>query len=197
MLESLRWRMQEVIAATWARGMPPLLLKRRELINQDAKNLHLLEDWTPSPGQKGTTRYLDILQDFQLRILGSSHKVASRAGDARKGEESVPPISKKKIKETFVETLCFLFDGILSGAMATPQVDNRRPSRVSNTRVVTVRDIVCLLLTLTIPSRRRISADRSGDKAIGYIGQIPPVEGEDITLHLGYRREIPRYRLNA
>lgn len=113
----------------------------------DSKNLHLLEDWQPLPGSKGSTKYLDLLQDFQLRVLHSSRRIAARApSDSRstpRDQDGVlPSSSRTRIREDFVDTLCFLFDGILNGAMATPEVDNRRPSRVSSSRIMTVRDIV-------------------------------------------------------
>jgi exocyst complex component 2 len=141
MLDSLKWRMQEVISALWARGTSPQELVMEELM-VDSKNLHFLEDWQPIPNQKGTTRYLDTLQSFQLRVLASSHKIALRADVKDRERDALPSNHRKKIKESFVESLCFLFDGILNGAMATPQLDNRRPSRVSASRVLTVRDIV-------------------------------------------------------
>lgn len=112
----------------------------------DSKNLHFLEDWQPIPNQKGTTRYLDTMNAVQLRVLASSRKVGARPEKERERErETLPSNHRKKIKESFVESLCFLFDGILNGAMASPQFDNRRPSRVSASRILTVRDIVRIL----------------------------------------------------
>ena len=109
----------------------------------DSKNLHFLEDWQPIPNQKGTTRYLDLLNAFQLRILTSSRKIGTKVEKERERErDTLPSNHRKKIKESFVESLCFLFDGILNGAMATPQPNNRRPSRMSAYKVLTVKDIV-------------------------------------------------------
>ncbi|WVF68144.1 hypothetical protein IAT40_002907 [Kwoniella sp. CBS 6097] len=112
MLDSLRWRLIEVIAATWSR---------------DSKILHHLEDWTQAITTKGATRYLSMIEDFQLRIIASSKKVATRQGE----KEAVPVSFKRRIKENFVDTLCFEFDGVLS-ASAPPAEDvgARRPSRV-------------------------------------------------------------------
>ncbi|OCF43322.1 exocyst protein [Kwoniella heveanensis CBS 569] len=112
MLDSLRWRLIEVIAATWSR---------------DSKVLHHLEDWTQAITSKGAIRYLSVIEDFQLRIIASSKKVATRQGE----KEAVPVTFKRRIKENFVDTLCFEFDGILS-ASAPPagDVGARRPSRV-------------------------------------------------------------------
>jgi exocyst complex component 2 len=115
----------------------------------DSKNLHFLEDWQPIPNQKGTTRYLELMNAFQLRILSSSRKIGTMVEKEREREREVLPSNhRKKIKESFVESLCFLFDGILNGAMATPQPNNRRPSRVSASRVLTFKDIVRLPLPL-------------------------------------------------
>jgi hypothetical protein len=119
----------------------------------DSKNLHFLEDWQPIPNQKGTTRYLELMNTFQLRILTSSRKIGTKIEKEREREREILPSNhRKKIKESFVESLCFLFDGILNGAMATPQLNNRRPSRVSASRVLTVRDIVRLTLPLILSS---------------------------------------------
>jgi exocyst complex component 2 len=118
----------------------------------DSKNLHFLEDWQPIPNQKGTTRYLELMNTFQLRILTSSRKIGTKIEKEREREREILPSNhRKKIKESFVESLCFLFDGILNGAMASPQLNNRRPSRVSASRVLTVRDIVRLPLPLLLP----------------------------------------------
>jgi hypothetical protein len=117
----------------------------------DSKNLHFLEDWQPIPNQKGTTRYLELMNAFQLRILTSSRKIGTKIEKEREREREILPSNhRKRIKESFVESLCFLFDGILNGAMATPQLNNRRPSRVSASRVLTVRDIVRFPLPLPL-----------------------------------------------
>jgi hypothetical protein len=115
----------------------------------DSKNLHFLEDWQPIPNQKGTTRYLELMNSFQLRILSSSRKIGTKVEKEREREREILPSNhRKRIKESFVESLCFLFDGILNGAMASPLPNNRRPSRVSASRVLTVKDIVCRSLPL-------------------------------------------------
>ena len=115
----------------------------------DSKNLHFLEDWQPIPNQKGTTRYLDLMNAFQLRILTSSRKIGTKVEKERERERDILASNhRKKIKESFVESLCFLFDGILNGAMATPQPNNRRPSRMSGYKVLTVKDIVRPFLSL-------------------------------------------------
>lgn len=114
----------------------------------DAKNLHFLEDWQAVPSeQKDSTRYLTILEDFQLRVLTFVRKIAAQPTESRTAtpRDQSPPLSsssRSRIREDFVDTLCYLFDGILNSAMATPEVDNRRPSRVSSSRILTIKDIV-------------------------------------------------------
>ena len=118
----------------------------------DSKNLHFLEDWQSIPNKKGTTRNLELMNAFQLRILTSSRTIGAKIEKEREREREVLPTNhRKRIKESFVESLCFLFDGILSGAMASPLPNNRRPSRVSASRVLTVKDIVRLSLPLFLP----------------------------------------------
>lgn len=114
--------------------MTPMLIR-------DSKSLHMLEDWQPAPNAKGNTRYLALMDDFQTRIVTSAKKVALRQGE----KDPLPGNFKRRIKENFVDTLCFLFDGILNSAMGTPDLGNRRPSRitrVSSSRMVTLKDIV-------------------------------------------------------
>ncbi|ORY35859.1 exocyst complex component Sec5-domain-containing protein [Naematelia encephala] len=131
MLDSLRWRFEEVLAATWAR---------------DSRILHQLEDWQPSSSSKGSSRYLDLMVDFQTRVVGSAKKIASRSGE----KEALPSNFKRRIKETWVDTLCFLFDGLLNSAMAPGEsAPGLRTTRRASTRVSTIMDIETrLLLTL-------------------------------------------------
>ncbi|KAK8850389.1 hypothetical protein IAR55_004307 [Kwoniella newhampshirensis] len=128
LLDSLRWRFEEVISVTWAR---------------DAKILHSLEDWQLAVTAKGATRYLAMVDDFQIRIVTSAKKVASRSG----GKEAVPANFKRRIRENFVDTMCFCFDGVLNatsapidGAMA------RRPSRTPNAFTPGTKDVETRLL---------------------------------------------------
>lgn len=74
-----------------------------------------------------------------MRVVTSARKVAVRNGE----KDPVPANLKRKVKESFVDTLCFLFDGILNAAMATGDTSMvQRPTRISSSRVVTVKDIV-------------------------------------------------------
>jgi exocyst complex component 2 len=107
----------------------------------DAKVLHELETWQASSSVKGATKYLLTMEDFQTRVLASSKKIATRAGD----KEPVPASFKRRIKENFVDTLCFLFDGMLSAATAPPDASyRRRPSRVAAPRPPP-KSTVCIL----------------------------------------------------
>lgn len=76
-----------------------------------------------------------------MRVVTSAKRVATRQGET----DPIPANFKRRIKENFVDTLCFLFDGILNSAMGTPESTNRRPSRVtrvSSSRQVTLKDVV-------------------------------------------------------
>ncbi|RSH82118.1 hypothetical protein EHS25_006051 [Saitozyma podzolica] len=130
MTDSMRWRMGEAIAATWTR---------------DAKVLHELEDWQPSPSNGGGTKYLATMEGFQTRVLASAKKIALRTGD----KDPLPANYKRRIKETFVDTLCALFDGILTAA-TTPlePEDKRRPSRVAAAKPPPKDTDTRLLMTL-------------------------------------------------
>ncbi|WVQ85992.1 hypothetical protein IAT38_008160 [Cryptococcus sp. DSM 104549] len=137
LVESLRWRMEEVIGATWAR---------------DAKILHNLEDWSLATTSKGAIRYLAMMDDFQLRIVTSAKRVAStRQGD----KDSVPSNFKRRIREHFFDTQCFCYDGVLSAtreagvAAGSGQGQGRRPSRMASMSVGAVKDVETrLLITL-------------------------------------------------
>ncbi|ORX41152.1 exocyst complex component Sec5-domain-containing protein [Kockovaella imperatae] len=130
MLESLRWRMEEVVAATWTR---------------DTKSLHELEDWHLA-STKTQHRYLSLVETLQTRVVASSKIIASRKGE----KETVPTTFKRRIKDHFVDTMCFIFDGILNAATHPPS-EARRGSlaRASSRRLLAVRDIdTRLLMTL-------------------------------------------------
>lgn len=119
MLESLRWRMLEVVASTWAR---------------DVRNLHLLEDWKPSVnGARGETRYLDLSTEFQTRVLVSARRVSAGPPVGPKDKEALPPLTatfKRKLRETVLETEELLFKGILAlGTASNEDIKVARPSR--------------------------------------------------------------------
>lgn len=110
--------------------------------NTDARSLYLLEDWRPSTSAKGATRFLAIMDEFQMRIVTGAKRVATRNGE----KEAITPNFKKKIKETFVDTLCFLFDGILNVAISSREETPRRPSRIILSRVSPGKDVVSFSL---------------------------------------------------
>ena len=97
-----------------------------------------MEDWQPSTSAKGATRFLAIMDEFQIRIVTASKRVATRSGE----KEPVAPKLKSKIKENFVDTLCFLFDGVLNVAISAREESARRPSRVSLARAAPGKDAV-------------------------------------------------------
>jgi exocyst complex component 2 len=103
--------------------------------------VHQLEDWQSrsSSDPTGSSKSLSLISDFQIRIATSAKKVSTRNGE----RDPLPGIFKRRIKENFVDTLCFLFDGVLSAAMAPEEKkDGRRGTRVSNAKLTTMKDIV-------------------------------------------------------
>lgn len=136
LLDSLRWRFEEVIAATWARGEWSNR-KIGSVLIVDSRLLHNLEDWQHTSA-KGPSKYLGLMDDFQSRVLGSAKRIASRTGE----KEALPGNFKRLIKENFVDTTCFLFDGILNSTSIHTEPGPRRMSRMSSNKVLTIKDIV-------------------------------------------------------
>ncbi|WWC65439.1 uncharacterized protein I303_108057 [Kwoniella dejecticola CBS 10117] len=135
-LDSLRWRFEEVICTTWAR---------------DSKLLHQLDDSFSSASfsssfassslgpSKTVSRYLNMIEEFQIRIITSCKKIlpapppsGPNGGAARSASSNEN--FKKKIKDSFVDTLCFCFDGMIYFSNLSHAVNQdeglRRPSRV-------------------------------------------------------------------
>jgi exocyst complex component 2 len=123
MLDSLRWRLEEVISTTWAR---------------DAQTLHLLDAGSNGPASENTrghAPYLKVMDTFQTRILTSARRVAS-AGTVRDQETPpVPQMFRFKIRDSAVETEQLLYDGILRMAQK-PEV----PKEDSHGHVLTPAD---------------------------------------------------------
>ncbi|RXK41720.1 hypothetical protein M231_00955 [Tremella mesenterica] len=132
MLDSLRWRMLEVISSTWTR---------------DSKVLHELEDWTHYSSSKASTKYLNLMEEFQLRIMKSSKQISSRPNE----KEVVPGNYKRKLKELFVNTTNGLLSNMIQAAQIIPEEpQKRRPSRISHTKLLTLKDVdLRLLVTLS------------------------------------------------
>ncbi len=108
-------------------------------LTSDSRLLHQLEEWQGT--SKGSTRYLAVMDEFQMRVVTSAKKVATRSGE----KEALPVNFKRRIKDNFVDTLCFLFDGIFNAAMSpSPPTNSRRPTRASSFRIRTIQDIVRL-----------------------------------------------------
>ncbi|WWC72387.1 uncharacterized protein I206_106349 [Kwoniella pini CBS 10737] len=128
-LDSLRWRFVEVICSTWAR---------------DSKLLHQLDDSFTSSSlsitgstSKTVSRYLNIIEEFEIRIITSCKKLlpsSSTIGSNNNIKSS--DNFKKKIKDSFVDTLCFCFDGMIDFSNNNNNNNNegeglRRPSRIT------------------------------------------------------------------
>jgi hypothetical protein len=119
----------------------PLDILRPYSLYLDSRKLHQLEDWQPtsSSSSKGSSKFLNLITDFQIRITTSSKRISLRSGE----KDQLPVNFKRRIKENFVDTLCFLFDGLLNTAMAPDErKDGRRGTRISGNRIITLKDIV-------------------------------------------------------
>ncbi|KAK4688269.1 exocyst complex component 2, partial [Tremellales sp. Uapishka_1] len=161
MVESLRWRFGEVVVSVWIR---------------DARGLYVLEDWQLDPAHVGTTRYLALVQEFQLRVVSTLTKIAS-------SKKAPPGNYKKKIKDTFVDTLCFVFDGILNTALSPPEgTGGRRPSRLSASRVVTIKDVVSGVLCRAAV-KRIDRAFAAGNALAVDAGKVSPPETKGVAEH--------------
>jgi exocyst complex component 2 len=127
---------------------------RQSELTLDAKQMYLLEDWQPTTsktGAKGATQYLALIDDFQMRTVAAAKRIAMRSGSGSStgDKDGVPGNFKKKIKETFVDTLCYLFDGVLNVATAPTEFQmGRRPSRLS--KIPVVKDVVCVIISVFI-----------------------------------------------
>lgn len=78
-----------------------------------------------------------------MRVLASAKKVAYRQGE----KDALPGVFKRKIRGDFVETMCFLFDGILNSTSLSPEAGPRRMSRMSSSRLMTVKDLVSCVVS--------------------------------------------------
>lgn len=107
--------------------------------------MHGLEDWSQATNPKGAIRYLTVVDEFQLRITSSVKKIAaSSQGD----KESFSNSLKKRIREDFVETQCYIYDGIMKATDVDLRDESgdveqrRRPLRRTSTDVSVVRNPV-------------------------------------------------------
>lgn len=119
-MESLRWRMEEMITTTWIR---------------DAADLYLLEDWKPPLNEgilRGRTKFIYTMDDFQARVIKAAKAVATPAGDKEKSSAPVMPIFQRKIREGIVESQTLLFEGIMR--LASLSDAEEHAVRVSGTR---------------------------------------------------------------
>lgn len=109
---------------------------RRSTDHTDAKMLHQLESWDSPPShgassralQKGCTAYLPLIESFQDRVAAATKRVAV----LHKEKDPLSNSYKRRLKENWVDSLCFLFDGLLTVATAPDEApDGRRASRVA------------------------------------------------------------------
>ena len=105
--------------------------------------LHHLENWAVTA--TGHTAYLPTLERFLDQIASRTKKVAA----LHREKEPLSSAYKRKLKDSYVDTFCTLFDGMLGVAMAPDEPDNgRRQSRVAivhktNKDMVRSSPIIC------------------------------------------------------
>lgn len=109
----------------------------------DAKTLHQLEDW--SIAANGNTSYLPTVENFLERIAGQAKKIAS----LHREKEPLSSTYKRRLKDSYVDTLCLVFDGMLSVAAAPDEpTDGRRQSRVAIVRTSNKDVVRCVVIVL-------------------------------------------------
>ncbi|ODO10434.1 hypothetical protein I350_01029 [Cryptococcus amylolentus CBS 6273] len=140
LVDSMKWKMEEVLATSWAK---------------DAKLLHGLEDWS-SPSvcsNKGSIRYLAVVESYQLRMTTAAKRVAAntRNGGGRDEKEGLGGGFKRRIREVVVETECYCFDGILkaAGDEWKNEVEGRRVKRGSRVEELDISLETRLLISLS------------------------------------------------
>lgn len=106
MLETLRWRLEEVVASTW---------------NRDASTLHLLEK-RPSPTSterhRGHGPYLKVAEDLQTRVLRSARNIAAGSSGRDKELPPMTPTFRRKVRDMVLEAESLVYKGILATAVA-------------------------------------------------------------------------------
>ncbi|WVO20401.1 uncharacterized protein IAS62_001697 [Cryptococcus decagattii] len=173
LIESMKWKMEEVIGAAWVR---------------DAKILHGLEDWSQATTPKGAIRYLTVVDEFQLRITSSVKKIAaSNQGD----KESFSNSLKKKIREDFVETQCYIYDGIMKATDVDLRDESadveqrRRPLRRTSTDVSVVQNPeIRLLISLTKFNQMQGTSIKAICREVGKVLDVDMAKQQDLLLQV-------------
>ncbi|KIR53565.1 exocyst protein [Cryptococcus gattii Ru294] len=173
LIESMKWKMEEVIGAAWAR---------------DAKILHGLEDWSQATNPKGAIRYLTVVDEFQLRIISSVKKIAaSIQGD----KESFSNSLKKRIREDFVETQCYIYDGIMKATDVDLRDESgdvqqrRRPLRRTSTDVSVVQNPeIRLLVSLAKFNQMQGTSIKAICREVGKILDVDMAKQQDLLLQV-------------
>ncbi|GES86089.1 exocyst complex component Sec5-domain-containing protein [Rhizophagus clarus] len=102
LMDQTRWRFLEVICEAW---------------NADAKNFHLLEDWTLDQDNREITNFLRNFHIFHKYNSRSAYKIASQnyLSSDKDNDKSVkiPENYLIKIKETFLNSLYAYLEGLV------------------------------------------------------------------------------------
>jgi exocyst complex component 2 len=122
LLESARWKFEDVLVQAWQRGMAlPCIILRRNLMDflADANIFYHLETWTANPSEPSTTLYLNQIQLFQRQITTSAFKLAG-AVDLTSSSSKAPtkqyPVAQEfvtKITKSFLDAMYAFLDGLV------------------------------------------------------------------------------------
>ncbi|KIR30772.1 exocyst protein [Cryptococcus deuterogattii LA55] len=173
LIESMKWKMEEVIGAAWAR---------------DAKILHGLEDWSQATNPKGAIRYLTVVDEFQLRITSSVKRIAA---SSQGNKESFSNSLKKRIREDFVETQCYIYDGIMKATDVDLRDESgdveqrRRPLRRTSTDVSVVQNPeIRLLVSLAKFNQMQGTSIKATCREVGKVLDVDMAKQQDLLLQV-------------
>lgn len=163
-MESLRWRMEEMITTTWIR---------------DAADFYLLEDWKPPVNEgilRGRTRFIYTMDDFQARVIKAARAVAT--GPATDSDKPPPasPVFQRKIREGIVESQALLFEGIMRLSQLTDAEEHavrvsgtkeKTPTTDAETRLLYILSAFHYQRKKAVPAIMNLAARLLGPEAAG------------------------------
>ena len=136
LLESVRWRFEDILIHAWLRGWFGLaseLFIGIDITASDANVFYMLESWIASPTDPSTTLYLSHMEVFQRQITTAAFKIAGGVdltGNPSAGklikQNPVPSIFISKITKAFLDVLYAFLDGLAHLASDDSPVGKRQ-----------------------------------------------------------------------
>lgn len=163
-MESLRWRMEEMITTTWIR---------------DAADFYLLEDWKPPVNEgilRGRTRFIYTMDDFQARVIKAARAVATGPATDDKPPPPASPVFQRKIREGIVESQTLLFEGIMRLSQLTAAEEHavrvsgtkeKTPTTDAETRLLYILSAFHYQRKKAVPAIMNLAAKLLGPEAAG------------------------------